>query len=156
MKPFGEIQKPLMTLKMEEVVPEWYAEFADVDLDLLYKIIMAAHYMEIPPLLDLMCAKLGMLLKIDKVPAHVIRATMFEPESTSSSATPSQRSPCSTPSVPKHSSSASVPKHSSSPSVPSQRSVASVATYMGKAHKSPVNLLLFLAVVFIYGYSMLN
>ncbi|KAH8068644.1 hypothetical protein JL721_6502 [Aureococcus anophagefferens] len=40
---------------MHEVVQEWYANYVDVDQELLFELILAANYMDIKPLLDLTC-----------------------------------------------------------------------------------------------------
>lgn len=80
-KPFETIAQPLQTLTFAEVVPAWYATFTDaMDLDELYNTIAAANFLHLDPLLDLLCAKLGMLLKIDGVTAAEIRATFAEGE----------------------------------------------------------------------------
>ena len=52
-----EIEKPLKSANMEEVVSKWDADFVDVDQETLFSLILAANYMDIKPLLDLSCAK---------------------------------------------------------------------------------------------------
>jgi S-phase kinase-associated protein 1 len=53
-----EIPKPISSLIMSEMVPQWYADFVDnVDQEELYGILLAANFMDIPELLSLTCAK---------------------------------------------------------------------------------------------------
>merc|ERR1719399_102019 len=52
-EPMSEIEKPLKSANMHEVVQEWYANYVDVDQELLFELILAANYMDIKPLLDL-------------------------------------------------------------------------------------------------------
>jgi len=66
--PLKNIDKPLQSNNFfESVTPEWYAEFAD-RLDkveryhnFLIEILKAANYLQITPLIDLLCAKLASL-----------------------------------------------------------------------------------------------
>ncbi len=88
-----EIEKPLKSANMTEVVPKWDADFVDVDQELLFELILvchttppphheisphsphravlllcvcvvqAANYMDIKPLLDLTCAKVASMIK---------------------------------------------------------------------------------------------
>lgn len=81
--PAKEIEKPLKSQNMSEVVSTWDAEFVDVDQELLFELILAANYMDIKPLLDLTCAKVASMIK-DKSPEE-IRSTFnivndFTPE----------------------------------------------------------------------------
>lgn len=68
--PPKEIEKPLKSQKMSEVVSAWDAEFVEVDQDLLFELILAANYMDIKPLLDLTCAKVASMIK-DKKPEEI-------------------------------------------------------------------------------------
>ena len=43
----SEIEKPLKSANMHEVVQEWYANYVDVDQELLFELILAANYMDI-------------------------------------------------------------------------------------------------------------
>jgi S-phase kinase-associated protein 1 len=61
--PAKEIDKPLKSANMSEVVDKWDAEFVDVGQELLFELILAANYMDIKPLLDLTCAKVASLIK---------------------------------------------------------------------------------------------
>lgn len=40
-----------------------YAEFVDIDLEMLFELIYAATYLDIKPLLDLTCAKVASMIK---------------------------------------------------------------------------------------------
>lgn len=42
-----EIEKPLKSANMNEVVSQWDADFVDVDQELLFSLILAANYMDI-------------------------------------------------------------------------------------------------------------
>ena len=58
-----EIEKPLKSEKMNEVVPEWDAKYVDIEQELLFELILAANYMDIKSLLDLTCAKVASMIK---------------------------------------------------------------------------------------------
>ena len=62
-KPMKEIEKPLKSAKMEQVVDEWDAKFVDIEQELLFELILAANYMDIKSLLDLTCAKVASMIK---------------------------------------------------------------------------------------------
>jgi len=55
--PAKEIEKPLKSANMTEIVSQWDAEFVEVDQEVLFEFILAANYMDVKPLLDLCCAK---------------------------------------------------------------------------------------------------
>lgn len=61
--PPKEIEKPLKSATMSEVVSQWDADFVDVNQELLFELILAANYMDIKPLLDLTCAKVASMIK---------------------------------------------------------------------------------------------
>jgi len=61
--PPKEIEKPLKSPNMAEVVSQWDADFVDVDQELLFELILAANYMDIKQLLDLTCAKVASMIK---------------------------------------------------------------------------------------------
>ncbi len=59
-----EIQKPLKSTNLAEIVSEFDAKFIDIDdLEEIFEIIMAANYLDIKSLLDLSCAKIATLIK---------------------------------------------------------------------------------------------
>jgi S-phase kinase-associated protein 1 len=76
--PAREIEKPLKSSDMKQVVSTWDAEFVDVDQTLLFEIIVASNYMDIKPLLDLCCAKVASMMKGKT--ASAIRRTFGLPE----------------------------------------------------------------------------
>eukprot|EP00920_Eleutheroschizon_duboscqi_P004085 GHVT01009496.1.p1 GENE.GHVT01009496.1~~GHVT01009496.1.p1 ORF type:complete len:167 (+),score=21.85 GHVT01009496.1:1757-2257(+) len=61
--PPEEIQKPLKSADLSEVVSEWDHKFVDVERETLFELILAANYLDIKPLLDLTCAKVASLIK---------------------------------------------------------------------------------------------
>jgi len=65
-----EIEKPLKSANMPDVVSQWDADFVDVDQELLFELILAANYMDIKPLLDLTCAKVASMIK-GKTPEQI-------------------------------------------------------------------------------------
>ncbi|KAG7337594.1 Skp1 family, dimerization domain containing protein [Nitzschia inconspicua] len=82
-EPMSEIEKPLKSQNMADVVQKWYADFVDLEQVLLFELILAANYMDIKPLLDLTCATVASMIK-GKTPEE-IRATFnitndFSPE----------------------------------------------------------------------------
>ena len=62
-EPLAEIKKPIKSADMTEVVPSWEAKFVDVDKDVLFEVITAANYMDIPSLMELSCAAVAALIK---------------------------------------------------------------------------------------------
>ena len=65
-----EIEKPLKSENMAEVVPDWDAKFVEIDQADLFELILAANYMDIKSLLDLTCAKVASLIK-GKTPEQI-------------------------------------------------------------------------------------
>jgi len=61
--PSEEIEKPLKSANMREVVSEWDASFVEIEQEHLFELILAANYMDIKPLLDLTCAKVASMIK---------------------------------------------------------------------------------------------
>ena len=82
-EPMTEIEKPLKSQNMADVVQKWYADYVNLEQVLLFELILAANYMDIKPLLDLTCATVASMIK-GKTPED-IRATFnitndFTPE----------------------------------------------------------------------------
>ena len=69
-KPMNDIEKPLKSAKMSEVVDAWDAKFVDIEQELLFELILAANYMDIKPLLDLTCATVASMIK-GKTPEEI-------------------------------------------------------------------------------------
>jgi S-phase kinase-associated protein 1 len=62
-EPMTEIEKPLKSSNMNEVVQEWYADFVNVEQEILFELILAANFMDIKPLLELSCATVASMVK---------------------------------------------------------------------------------------------
>jgi S-phase kinase-associated protein 1 len=61
--PMKEIEKPLKSPDMKEIVSAWDADFVQIEQEMLYDIILAANYMDIKSLLDLTCARVASMIK---------------------------------------------------------------------------------------------
>lgn len=61
--PMADIEKPLKSQHMHEVVSQWDADFVNLEQEMLFELILAANYMDIKTLLDLTCAKVASLIK---------------------------------------------------------------------------------------------
>ena len=57
-----EIEKPLKG-NLEDVISSWDNEFLNVEQSLLIELVMAANYLNLKDLLDLVCAKVASLIK---------------------------------------------------------------------------------------------
>ncbi|TYZ67967.1 hypothetical protein PybrP1_011875 [[Pythium] brassicae (nom. inval.)] len=68
--PMREIEKPLKSSDMHDVVSDWDANFVDIEQDILFELILAANYMDIKSLLDLACAKVASMIK-GKTPQEI-------------------------------------------------------------------------------------
>ncbi|OQR82100.1 S-phase kinase-associated protein 1A [Thraustotheca clavata] len=62
-EPMAELERPLKSQDLYDLVSEWYAKFVDMDKDELFDLILAANYMDIKVLLDLACAKVATLVR---------------------------------------------------------------------------------------------
>jgi len=61
--PMKEIKTPLpKSNKIEDAVQSWYCEYSDVDDVMKYEILAAANFMNIQPLLDLMCLRISVYI----------------------------------------------------------------------------------------------
>ena len=56
-------KKHLIDLNTDFDYSEWDKDFVDVEVRMLYDLIMAADYLNIPPLIDLICDKIASLFK---------------------------------------------------------------------------------------------
>ena len=61
--PLAEIERPLKSSNMRDVVSEWDANFINISVDELMDLIVAANFLIIQPLLDVACAKVASLIK---------------------------------------------------------------------------------------------
>ena len=61
--PYTEIEKPLKSSNMNEIVDAWYANYINIDQTTLFNLILAANYFDIKSLLDLGSAKVASLIK---------------------------------------------------------------------------------------------
>jgi S-phase kinase-associated protein 1 len=61
--PMDNIEKPLKSSNVSELVGAWYANFVNVEQEMLFELILAANFMDIKPLLDLTCATVASLIK---------------------------------------------------------------------------------------------
>lgn len=68
--PTAEIDKPIKSSNMSEIVDEWDVKFIDQPQDIIFELILAANYMDIKSLLDLSCAKVASLIK-GKTPEEI-------------------------------------------------------------------------------------
>ena len=58
-----EIERPLPSQNFKECVGEWDFNYIDVELDLIFELILGANYMDIKPLLELALAKVASIIK---------------------------------------------------------------------------------------------
>ena len=62
-EPMPEIPKPIPSNDLSTLVPRWYHEYLNIDHEALFRLANAANYMDIGPLLDLVCAKIASMIK---------------------------------------------------------------------------------------------
>ena len=58
-----EIEKPLASSDYHECVDQWDFDYINVDLDLVFEIILAANYMDIKSLLELAASRVASVIK---------------------------------------------------------------------------------------------
>ena len=75
------IAKPLVSGRMSDLVQPWYVEFVEGPQDKLIDLIMAANFLDIRPLFELVCAYTASLVK-DKTPAEIVETFGLEAELT--------------------------------------------------------------------------
>ncbi|EEA07072.1 putative suppressor of kinetochore protein 1 [Cryptosporidium serpentis] len=61
--PAKEIPKPLRSNSLTHIVSPWDEEFVNIEQELLFELMLTANYMDIKPLLDLVCAKVATMIK---------------------------------------------------------------------------------------------
>lgn len=72
-----EIEKPLKSATLSEIVPAFDAAFVELEQEMLFELILAANYLDIKLLLDLTCAKVASLMK-GKNPEEIRRTFNIE------------------------------------------------------------------------------
>jgi len=80
--PLPEITGPLQSKDLSEVVPTWAAQIVNVDPEMVFKLFDAANYMGIPPLIDLLAAKVACQIKghSKELDFHIPKRTEEEKE----------------------------------------------------------------------------
>ena len=63
-----EIEKPLRSNNLSDVVNEWYANFVNLEQEVLFELILAANFMDIKSLLELTTAKVASMIKGKSIP----------------------------------------------------------------------------------------
>jgi len=58
-----ELERPLPSANFAECVDAWDYQFIELDLEIIFELILAANYMDIRPLMDLSCAKVSSIIK---------------------------------------------------------------------------------------------
>uniref|UniRef100_A0A7S3JFI0 S-phase kinase-associated protein 1 n=1 Tax=Euplotes harpa TaxID=151035 RepID=A0A7S3JFI0_9SPIT len=61
--PLQEIEKPLKSDNLRDIVSAWYADYVELEQEVLFEVILAANYLDIRPLLELSCAKVATMIK---------------------------------------------------------------------------------------------
>ena len=61
--PLQEIEKPLKTNNLRDIVSSWYADYVELEQEVLFEVILAANYLDIRPLLELTWAKVATMIK---------------------------------------------------------------------------------------------
>ena len=72
-----KIPKPLPNKDFKEIIEEWDYNFIDIDTNRIFKIMEAANFLDIRPLLNLTCAKISSLIK-GKNPSEIRRVLGFK------------------------------------------------------------------------------
>jgi S-phase kinase-associated protein 1 len=81
--PPEEIEKPIKSKIMTEIVDGKSAAFVEVSQDILFELLLTANYMDIKPLLDLICAKIGSMItgsSVEEIRAKFNIVNDFTPE----------------------------------------------------------------------------
>lgn len=62
--PMKKISKPLRSMTLDDEVGPWYANFINVEKEMIFEITEAANFMQIDPLIELTCAKIASLIQV--------------------------------------------------------------------------------------------
>ena len=68
--PARAIDKPISSTHMADLVDAWDAHYVDVEQELLFKLLLAANYLNVRSLIALCCAKFASLIK-NKTPEQI-------------------------------------------------------------------------------------
>ena len=68
--PMNNIEKPLRSPNLADITSEWDAAYIAMNQEMLFELIQAANYLDIPSLLDLACAKVAAMIK-GKTPEEI-------------------------------------------------------------------------------------
>lgn len=79
--PMKEIAKPITTNNLEEIVGKWDADFVNLEQEPLFKLILAANFLDLPSLLDLGICKVACMVK-GKDPEQVRALFNIDPDIT--------------------------------------------------------------------------
>ena len=58
-----EIERPLPSNNYNECVDSWDYQYIDIELDVIFELILAANYMDIKPLMELASSKVASIIK---------------------------------------------------------------------------------------------
>ena len=80
-EPMAEIEKPLKSPCMADIVQRWYSDFVGEstkhqDQEMLFELLLAANYMDVKPLLDLTCATVASMIKGKTVSSRCSKRTV--------------------------------------------------------------------------------
>jgi len=81
--PMPEVEKPLDTAEkfVEKLGDDFYRNYTKKDMDYVFEMVKIANFMDIPPLLDLMCATVASALK-GKTPEEIQKTFGIEADFT--------------------------------------------------------------------------
>ena len=71
--PMTEVQKPLKSPSLTNMVQPWYSDFMNISNDEILELMLCANYMDIKPLLQLTCAAITLKIK-GKTPEELKQA----------------------------------------------------------------------------------
>lgn len=79
--PMKEIEKPLKSTNIGDLVQEWYANFVNRDQEIIFGLVAAANYLDCQTLLDLMCGSISCRV-MGKTPDEIRQVFNIEEEFT--------------------------------------------------------------------------
>ena len=63
-----DLPQPLPTNNLSDVTTPWYVDYVNLDQEELFKLILAANFLEIQSLVELACAKVACFIKGKSIP----------------------------------------------------------------------------------------